>query len=57
MAGWLADRLADRLADGVRTESLWFRFLLRLISVKCYYSVRNTFQLAFLKYSLFRGVF
>ena len=33
-----------------------FGFLLHLIAVQCYYSVRNAFQLAFHKYSTY-GVF
>ena len=42
---------------GLKLKSLLFGFLLRLISVQCYYTVRNAFQSAFLKYSLFQGVF
>ena len=34
-----------------------FRFLLRIISMKCYYNVRNAFQSSLLKYGFYKVCF
>ena len=50
LSGWLADEMRVEVEIfKIPFRLKYFRFLLRLISVQCYYSIRSAFQSAFLK--------